>query len=963
MRIVCKLAVLAATAFFGISLTTAEANAAVPATGKTYHIVYHDDRNNIIRRDLCDAEYTFDANDPYFFVTMPLINTAWCTEYLTPDQIQDGVTYSADAVIFDTDDKLSDKGFSLPLTEDLHLYPRLQYGVYVRFDAQGGTPQPNQFLNIGIKAVEPDASEMKKTGYTFGGWYNTAACADGDTFDFNWAPTRDELTSPTAPTEKRVYAKWVPAASTYKVFVWLEKAEHPIRTSLADAKAHYLDDYDFGTFITKNGTTGTDVAFTNADRASADVKNVTWFEDDNKFPVYFYDNENGSYAQSLSEASVSDINNPGAGAFKGIAPDGTTVVNVFYRRITFDLSLGVLSVPYGYWWQLPMPIPWDNNYDKFDLTIRDGETFGAAIERSGQTVSTATYELFHQNSMKVDYPYTGHIEFVFSSDNRFGWGDIFEDETLFGKFVTSEDIYYAQWENYQNVTDGFKFNWALSYCEKTDRVFSKSFYYQTIASAKAGNETDMYNPDLSHYANRTDEFAGIYDMDTDGFVNESEEGFEYWFCQCVKRNGSTVTRSSYTGGPFTGNGSSGEKYEYYQKGDYVNGYRLEIFQRRKSYTVTYVTGTGYVEVDANNLRVIYEDNLNEANATTGGKAFTPDVTYYVDSEGRKFVFKGWYDNSVFVGSPVNPSTYSMPARNVQLFAKWEEMKVTVTFDALEGTVGADAQQTMATEISVGTVPANPGEAQSSDLSGHILFNCWLKNGVPYDFVEPIYEDVTLEAFYYTLPENPFYVTYKPGKGTGTDVFEFADHGYLYNSNAGVQDFFADWKVPAGKLFLHWVDGDGNTFDPDDEIFMKRDTVLTAVYEGGHADIEIKREGLYEDETAIFDIYRMDGDEKTFVMRVSLTGIDEEGTTVSRKLINMEPGTYVVEETEWNWTYDKGTTTVTEDGKTPVASDTNGTGTGSVDYYEELIFNFTGDPKTDTDLTKHGEDAAINKFAK
>ena len=75
--------------------------------------------------------------------------------------------------------------------------------VTVRFDCQvtGMTNPPDQTVTKGEKATAPDMTDAKyeRTGYTFEGWYETAACT-GEKFNFTTAINAD----------KTLYAKWTP---------------------------------------------------------------------------------------------------------------------------------------------------------------------------------------------------------------------------------------------------------------------------------------------------------------------------------------------------------------------------------------------------------------------------------------------------------------------------------------------------------------------------------------------------------------------------------------------------------------------------------------------------------------------------------------------------------------------------------------------------------------------------------
>ncbi len=71
-------------------------------------------------------------------------------------------------------------------------------------NGHGETPEVQQ-VGDGHMALEPPV-EVLPVGYTLGGWYTTAACADADRWDFNTAVESDQ----------DLYAKWIPNPYTVK---------------------------------------------------------------------------------------------------------------------------------------------------------------------------------------------------------------------------------------------------------------------------------------------------------------------------------------------------------------------------------------------------------------------------------------------------------------------------------------------------------------------------------------------------------------------------------------------------------------------------------------------------------------------------------------------------------------------------------------------------------------------------
>ena len=88
--------------------------------------------------------------------------------------------------------------------------------VTVRFDCQvtGMTNPPDQTVTKGEKATAPDMTNAKyeRTGYTFEGWYETAACT-GEKFNFTTAINAD----------KTLYAKWTPRTDIPYTVKYLEE--------------------------------------------------------------------------------------------------------------------------------------------------------------------------------------------------------------------------------------------------------------------------------------------------------------------------------------------------------------------------------------------------------------------------------------------------------------------------------------------------------------------------------------------------------------------------------------------------------------------------------------------------------------------------------------------------------------------------------------------------------------------
>ena len=157
-------------------------------------------------------------------------------------------------------------------------YTRNKYDV--TFDANGHGTAPDKVTGVKYEAkVAKPADDPSADGWSFGGWYTDAACADKDGWDFA------ESTMPAK--NLTLYAKWTPNTDTaYKVEHWLQNAND--------------DGYTLTATDDKAGATGA--------RTDAEAKSYTGFT-------------------APTEVTQSEI-----------AGDGSTVVKIYYARNRYKLS-------------------------------------------------------------------------------------------------------------------------------------------------------------------------------------------------------------------------------------------------------------------------------------------------------------------------------------------------------------------------------------------------------------------------------------------------------------------------------------------------------------------------------------------------------------------------------------------------------------------------------------------------
>ena len=951
-------AVLLASVLFG-SLT----NTYAAGEQEQYHIIYHDQNGSVIKRVPFTQNYQFDENMPPFFVELPYKNVAWNTK-----ADGSGTSYTKESTPVKS------------LCEDLDVYPQLAMGHFVRFDSQGGTPIEYQFVLSGEKAVKP--VNPTRTGYIFDKWCTDKACTAN--YDFGLEVKDDMM----------LYAKWTPKTDIkYTVKIWLEKATHPNRSSLDDAIAHAEDDYSYADFYEKQGKVDEYVSFEESEIISGKIKQNTYvFKADGvEFPVYFYDNEDNSYAQSMSEKSREGVK---------ISADGNTTINIYLRRLYFNFTINnnfYYSTKGDYHTvskDRSGNIVEDGPLYQIECPMRFSEPIVKAIERSGKNIEPDVFlYMVSEIDYRIDIDLMNWMNVLDDSGTQI-WGMATEAANILSLALPNPSAMYD--DNKVIVHDKDKASFNIYKATKGKTLYVRHRYLQTLESAKLNNETDINNSHLSNYTLKEEQLFLRSEFTKDGLCNgfsiNAPSGFELYFYQMANRdNPNNIKYADLTA---IINGSE----RYYMQGDhfnkdkvtgafaYINGspqqytqiskylpyenistkpewnnihYRLEFFSLRNSYILSFNTFTEKCVVKSNEKfnKVFYEEPLKDYSAyvvTEGGDLFEVDKTTYTDDQLVRWVFKGWYDNELFLGDPIDfaTTTRKMPASNLTLYAKWEPKTIKAEYDGNGGKV--EGQDKIEKEQPSGKIPVRPEDPVPPE--GMYFFG-WTINGKYYDFQDPISDDTKLVAVYYAKGDS-YDVIYKAGSGTGSAPED--SNKYLYDANAEVLAPTDALVPPVGQKFLNWTDEEGRSYTPGQDVIIKGDVTLKAAFSGLNAGIIIRRKGLIANdkvtESATYQIFK-DG-AAVPMMVVSLTGKDASGSVVSTSISRLALGTYTVKESSWTWAYDIGETKVI-DGDTTVTSDTPGTGTGELKEDHTLIFDFTGEHKEE--VSKHDEAVVVNKF--
>lgn len=181
-----------------------------------------------------------------------------------------------------------DAGLTQPVSsvvlanENVLLYPKVESGHWIEFDSDGGTYQPPIFVLPNENTAAPEAPT--RPGYTFRYW------AQGDN-QYTWGGMLNSALS--------LKAVWQPEQVSYTVVYWVENPND--------------DAYSFMKSVAKTGLTGSQTAAVAL--ASGEWQEIAGGD------VW---KQAGFTAQAIAQETI-----------KG---DGSTIVNVFYKRNVYDVK-------------------------------------------------------------------------------------------------------------------------------------------------------------------------------------------------------------------------------------------------------------------------------------------------------------------------------------------------------------------------------------------------------------------------------------------------------------------------------------------------------------------------------------------------------------------------------------------------------------------------------------------------
>ena len=261
---------------------------------------------------------------------------------------------------------------------------------------------------------------------------------------------------------------------------------------------------------------------------------------------------------------------------------------------------------------------------------------------------------------------------------------------------------------------------------------------------------------------------------------------------------------------------------------------ISIYYKRRDYSVTLSNIS-----ESRSFSRKFKETIGTKDIPMDGKGLEPPA--YMMSDGTRYTFGGWYLDDGFQ-IPFDPST-TMPANNLQLFAKWVAPEYKVTFDLDGGSCGG--KKTLA-DIKVESgrqIDAPEGEMK---MDGHI-FEGWVKeDGSLFSFDTLIMKDTALRAKWSPSTEMEITIRYEYSNGEVGSRAKFAGSDkkiYVDGAEARVAGmpaldekdlkdgwYFKGWKIGTSERLVHTGIFPVNGRYAENNTKGRYTLVLTAQYE-------------------------------------------------------------------------------------------------------------------------------------
>ncbi|MBR2521227.1 MAG: InlB B-repeat-containing protein [Oscillospiraceae bacterium] len=522
---------------------------------------------------------------------------------------------------------------TITITGDVDFVVEAPAGHWLVFDenGKGATFNAPQFYKEGVPTEQTGnavASEMKRYGYSFGGWYKEVT-GEADEMGYRQVVESSRYDFNEVLTENRtIYAKWTKnATAPYTIIFWTQN-ESSIQ-KVKNEESLTPQDYEVaGSYVNDNGSVGQYIPYTSVDNGAEDYATGQ-----------FSSSQYGHYTGfGLTEASKNQQIE--------ITAEGDAVLNLYYDRIQYNFKFylyrnGTQNNRYDYannsgnGSSLDGVVTWHSNQTEHPGIVADYTIDGQPVSIQSESVSGRTYYYF------VMPAYYG--------------------EDISGKWPTYDKITGAN--NHEAVSYVMMVGTKL----KPNPTDQGSGTVKGLVSVMNENILGATNdPDGNYVVVRFPNsyynwryhiwYETIEGVDYTGYTTHTWNGKTYYEVTedpinsplTVRSSNTTVTNQNapkFQGFDFVDwRGENWNNRNFWTTGNNPTLYHINEVYNRQKFKINYFDGQ-YVDGNNNNLQNRASHLLHESEEIQFGAAIADDYKNYVPTlpEGESgYVFEGWY---------------------------------------------------------------------------------------------------------------------------------------------------------------------------------------------------------------------------------------------------------------------------------------------------------------------------------
>ena len=591
----------------------------------------------------------------------------------------------------------------------IDLYPHFVQARYINFDI-GPSGNGALFVKPQLIYTSDDAegdeyavtslATTTRNGFTFGGWYTGAdgagvqiTGADGNVLatasvdEPGFKVSGGKIKAYDALDSKTLYAYWIPnTTAQYKVVIWKQKSTDAPGIDNEDKTYDYYSYYYDKTWNTSNPVTENILRnFSGKNADGNDVNNV------NLLDMVFYEDLNGPNKPATSKAD---------GFLRGrcentgyIDPQGSTVINVYYDRVTYHLRFFFARQPANNSnANYEVPVLTGNFNRPNDITWQAycTSTSGKRWDSAGtnqitdictydeENIKSAVHDGYRYYYYVLTANYGAEVSTLWPDQNGF---PVVGSRTFSGWWIMSNaGIYEAAGQN--DTVKGITYRMdkgVLGYTDSPDGNF-------LLASYRQSPPNDWY------YHIYWEVLDGV-DYTGKNLVTRPDGKTYYESLTFIARSSSTNV-----------NQQNAPAYLGFDPNARVAGtssgniYNVNFYYDRLAYDLTF--SANYPDIYADSApapqvysNIPYETSLASYSGTAAPAA--PNSNYYFD---------GWYEDAA--GSvPFDFANATMPAAGKVIYAKWSLVTYPVNINPNGGVIDSidyswfTAEQLAATGLS------------------------------------------------------------------------------------------------------------------------------------------------------------------------------------------------------------------------------------------------------------------------